>query len=33
MTWFQRLLTVLLAIGTMCAMSAGLWVYWYLAVR
>jgi len=33
MTWGQRLLAALLALAMMGSMSAGLWVYWYLAVR
>jgi len=33
MTTRQGLLAALLALGMMCSMSAGLWVYWYLAVR
>ena len=33
MTWFQRLLAALLALAMTCSMSAGLWVYWEIAVR
>ena len=33
MSWFQRLLAALLALAMMGAMSAGLWLYWYFAVR
>jgi len=33
MTLRQGLLAALLALAMMCSMSAGLWVYWYLAVR
>jgi len=29
----QGVLAALLALAMMVAMSAGLWVYWYLAVR
>jgi len=33
MTLRQGLLAALLALAMMFAMSAGLWVYWYLVVR
>jgi hypothetical protein len=33
MTLRQGLLAALLALAMMGSMSAGLWVYWYLAVR
>jgi len=33
MTPRQGVFAALLAIAMMCAMSAGLWVYWWLAVR
>jgi hypothetical protein len=29
----RRALAALLALATMCSMSAGLWVWWYFAVR
>jgi len=33
MTWGQRLLAALLALAMMGSMSAGLWIWWGLAVR
>jgi len=33
MTLRQGLLAALLALAMLCAMSAGMWVYWFLAVR
>jgi hypothetical protein len=33
MTLRQRLLAALLALAMMCSLSAGLWLYWEIAVR
>ena len=33
MAWGQRLLAALLALAMLASTSAGLWLYWYLAVR